>query len=57
MADDAQRPSRNGSEPDAEPDAAEFERFERLTRLLITVPKEDVQRQAEREKKRQPAKR
>jgi hypothetical protein len=33
-------------------DGGEFERFERLLRLLVTVPKEDVDRELKREKRK-----
>jgi hypothetical protein len=44
-------PADGASDPDAEGTDA-YERFERLTRLLVTVPKEDVEREGEREKRK-----
>jgi hypothetical protein len=49
------KPAENASNADADGEpvgTAEFERFERLTRLLVTVPKEDIDRELEREKRK-----
>ena len=49
----AERASRNGSEPDDDPDTGTaFERFERLTRKVVNTPKSAVDKQlAERAKR------
>ena len=49
-----QRESANGSSPgqDDEDCGTEFERFERLTRQILSVPKDEVDRKRERAKRK-----